>query len=384
MNTMRTSIDKGRAISARPLSRLLPALLLVALLVTPATIVSAAPRAPKLTNTMPSSSGVTPASSTEPLVVGEAEPETEVITQGTRSLFSSRGPITSAVTQHPEYEIVIFATSNCQGAPLETGLAGTLEDPGIRIVVAENSMTSVSAWQVDPADPADRSACSNSLTYWEGIPPVGGGGSGGGGAGGGQGDDPVGSLGSGSAADGSRPGSPRLRIVPSHRANDNSPSLTGSAPAATSVKIFIGADCDGAPVARLSADQLADGVEMEVADDTTTAFSAVAVAGAESACSAPITYVEDSTPPRTRITMAPGAKTRKHKAVFRFTNIGDDPPGTSFLCKVDRAKWKPCSSPLRLRRLRFSRYVVRVRALDVAGNAETRGVKRSFKVVRPL
>ena len=169
---------------------------------------------------------------------------------------------------------------------------------------------------------------------------------------------------------------------PGGRANDNDPSVVGSAPGAASVSVYVGSNCSGSPVAKGSADQLAAGLQVHVADDTTTTFSAVSASGQRSACSAPVTYVEDSTAPLTRITMGPGVKTRKRKAVFRFTDVTDDPPGTTFRCKVDRAKWRPCSSPLHLRRLRISRHTVKVRAVDAAGNAEAKPVKRRFRVVR--
>ncbi len=171
-------------------------------------------------------------------------------------------------------------------------------------------------------------------------------------------------------------------MSPSGRANDNTPLVAGSATGAAAVLVFANSSCSGSPVAKGSADQFSTGLQVQVADNTTTTFSAASVAGQRSACSSPVTYVEDSTAPLTRITMAPGVKTRKRKTVFRFADITDDPPGTTFLCRVDRAKWKPCSSPFRLRHLHLHRYVVRVRATDLAGNVEKRAVKRSFKVAR--
>ena len=74
-------------------------------------------------------------------------------------------------------------------------------------------------------------------------------------------------------------------------------------------------------------------------------------------------------------------KTRKRKVVFRFADVTKDPPGTSFFCKVDKAKWRLCASPFRLNHLHFSRYVLRVRAVDLAGNAEKVGAKRTFSVI---
>jgi hypothetical protein len=79
--------------------------------------------------------------------------------------------------------------------------------------------------------------------------------------------------------------------------------------------------------------------------------------------------------------MAPGVKTRRRKAVFRFADTTEDPPGTNFLCKVDHHKWKPCSSPFKLRHLGFKRHLVRVKGIDAAGNAEAKGAKRRFKVI---
>jgi hypothetical protein len=79
--------------------------------------------------------------------------------------------------------------------------------------------------------------------------------------------------------------------------------------------------------------------------------------------------------------MAPAAKTRHRNAVFRFVDTTGNPPGTTFLCKVDKRKWRPCSSPLRLRGLRRAKHTVEVKAVDPAGNAEAKPAQRRFKVV---
>ena len=159
----------------------------------------------------------------------------------------------------------------------------------------------------------------------------------------------------------------------------------GSAPGADSVKVFAGADCTGPVVAKGSANDLAAGIAVGVADNSTTVFFASSSSGsAQSGCSSSVTYVEDSTPPHTKITMGPGVKTRHRKVIFRFADIAEDAPGTTFLCKVDHKKWKPCNSPFKLRHLGFRRHSLRVRAIDLAGNAETKAAKRRFKVVRGL
>ncbi len=172
-------------------------------------------------------------------------------------------------------------------------------------------------------------------------------------------------------------------MLPGGRANDNAPMVTGSAPGATTVKVFAGSSCSGGAVATGSGAEFGAGLTVHVADNTLNTFSAVSVAGGvASACSEPVTFVEDSLAPRTRITMGPGVKTRHHKAVFRFTDITDDPPGTHFYCKVNHRRWRTCNSPFRLRHLHTHRYVLRVKAVDSAGNAERKGAKRRFKVVR--
>jgi hypothetical protein len=246
-----------------------------------------------------------------------------------------------------------------------------LEETGIQVTVPQDTKTTFYATQSDPNGIDQTSQCpAAGLDYWTSskpvTPPV----------------EPPPAQPGNPPAPSNAPVAPRLRTVPSGRANDNAPRIVGSAPGAERVKVFASVNCSGAPVANVSASELAAGVVVRVADNTVTDFAGVSVAGGkQSFCSPPATYIEDSTPPRTRITMGPGAKTRRHKAVFRFADTGEDPLGTSFQCKVGNRKWKPCHSPLKLRHLRFHRYVLRVRGTDEIGNAETKPAKRSFKVI---
>jgi hypothetical protein len=379
MNKPSEIAAERRAVLAR-LSLCLSSAIIVAALFA-ASAAQAAPPTPGLTATNPLSSESDPASSTALRIVGEAEPGEEDGSGHPHAVtLSALGPgfLTGAATSHPQYEIEIFGEPDCKGGPVVTGLAEALEGSGIAAIVVENSVTTFSAKQVDPGESGNPSGCSNPLTYWEGDPP-----SREEPAGGGPGSPPESSkplLGMNAGA--SRPDAPRLHTIPGGRSNDETPLVAGSAPGATAVKVFADPGCNGSPVARGSAAEFVSGLRVRVADNATTSFSATSFAAGESVCSSPVTYVEDSTPPRTRITMGPGVKTRKRKAVFRFTDTTEDPPGTNFLCKVDRGRWKQCSSPLRLRHLRFARYTVQVRAVDVAGNAETAGAKRRFKVIR--
>jgi hypothetical protein len=373
----------------------------VALLAVIAATAAAAPSIPKLVTTNPESSQSAPATSLTPAILGEAEPGDEVILEAFpfEAPWGS-GPVTRTAKHpslHPNYEIQIFIGSLCQGTPVAVGTAEELEEEGIPVAAAANSATPFSSIQIDEADV--ESSCSNSVTYWEGNVPATGPGPGGESTGGGEatGGETTGSAGgaSGSSSGGSsssgavagatpagpKPEAPKLHLVPGERANDLTPLVAGSAAGADSVTVYAGANCNGSPVAKGAPSQLADGFEVSVARNSTTTFSAVAIAAQHSGCSDPVTYTEDSTAPRTRITMGPGVKTRKRKAVFRFTDVTEDPPGTTFVCKLDKKKWKPCSSPFHVKHLNPGHYLVSIRATDVAGNIEPKPVKRRFTVV---
>jgi len=333
-----------------------------------------------LTETNPLSSQAQPAASTEPFVIGRGDGAIATVVNpfgGGRA----RSPIAADV--NPKNEVDIYASGTCTGLRVANGTVEELEGEGIQVKVAPNSATTFSAVQIDPTDPTHPSICSKPKTYWNGMsgseppkeeppvtePPVT--------------KPPVVDERPATTSPTQPPLPPRLRTAPAGRANDNAPEVIGSAPGADTVKLFTNSSCSGASVATVSAKALTAGVEVNVADNSTTDFAGVSVTnGKQSVCSPPATYIEDSTPPHTRITMGPGAKTRHRKVVFRFTDIDGDPLGTSFVCKVDRRKWKPCRSPFKLNHLGYSRHTLRVRGADPIGNIEAKAAKRSFKVIR--
>lgn len=359
MNKPRNSVDKGRAIAARPLLRCLTALAIGATALVAAPAAQAAPPTPVLTGTTPKS----PNTTLTPLVRGSS---TGIIISSFPALTFGAGVITAA---EGDPVIELFFGVGCPGSPIAEGSPEDLDVDGIQITVEPESTTLVSARQTDETG---SSGCSNAIQYQhvkdlppvEEPPPPGGG------------EPPPG-------GDGKAPPAPKLRTIPGAWANYNTPLVTGSAPGADTVRIYADPECKGQIVAKGSAAQFADGLKVTVVDNDVTIFSGVSIAnGKASPCSAPIVYVEDSLTPRTRITMAPGAKTRKRTAIFRFTDSTGSAPGTAFFCKVDKRKWKKCVSPLRLKGLKPKRHTVRVKAIDLAGNAERRGAKRGFKVVR--
>ena len=62
---------------------------------------------------------------------------------------------------------------------------------------------------------------------------------------------------------------------------------------------------------------------------------------------------------------------------FRFRS---SEAGSSFQCKVDRRRFRPCRSPYAAPRLRPGRHVLRVRAVDRAGNVDRTPLRRVFRV----
>jgi len=170
------------------------------------------------------------------------------------------------------------------------------------------------------------------------------------------------------------PAGPQLTSTsPASPADENHPELFGTAPAGTTVKLYGGADCSGAPIATLTPAELAAGVEVSVPDDSTTTFRATATTAAEntSGCSEPLVYVEDSSAPTTTITTKPASLIAVDHATFQFT--GADPGGSgvaSFQCRLDGGSFGACSSGIELTGLSDGSHTFAVRAIDNAGNAD--------------
>ena len=85
----------------------------------------------------------------------------------------------------------------------------------------------------------------------------------------------------------------------------------------------------------------------------------------------------DTTPPTTTITKGPGNKLAQGKAKFAFRA---NEPNSTFTCKLDKQKPKPCVSPKTYRGLKPGRHTFKVWATDAAGNKATTPAKRTFKV----
>jgi bacillolysin len=75
----------------------------------------------------------------------------------------------------------------------------------------------------------------------------------------------------------------------------------------------------------------------------------------------------DTAPPQTTITKHPKRKTFSHKAKFAFTS---SEAGSTFRCKLDKKRWKPCASPKKYKNLKVGKHKFRVYAIDAFGNAD--------------
>ena len=88
----------------------------------------------------------------------------------------------------------------------------------------------------------------------------------------------------------------------------------------------------------------------------------------------------DVDPPKTMIDKGPKGKIRSHKVKFRFSA---NEVGSSFRCKLDRSKFRPCQSPKRYRHLKTGKHTFHVFAIDAAGNVDASPAKRTFTIVEP-
>lgn len=268
--------------------------------------------------------------------------------------------------------VSIFDTPGCTGNQVASGTAADFTGGGIQVQVADDSTTTFYA--VATLAGISSACSSSSISYQEvtpAEPPPGGG------------TDPGGGSTNPPSNGKAKPPAPRLRTVPGGVSRDVTPTVTGVAPGAVSVRIFDNAACQGPALAKGSVAQFAAGFELEVVPNTSVAFwgASVDADGDQSLCSDPVVYTHDSIAPKTRITVGPAFKTMKKTVTFRFADLtgGLD---TKFLCKVDKKKWKACRAPLKLKHLGHRRHTLRVKAFDGAGNRETKGVKRSFQVVK--
>jgi hypothetical protein len=86
-----------------------------------------------------------------------------------------------------------------------------------------------------------------------------------------------------------------------------------------------------------------------------------------------------SAAPIARITAKPAKRSKKRRAIFRFSSTI---AGSTFSCRLDGRRFRPCASPLTLRKLKPGRHVFDVFATSPAG-AVGPPATHVFKIVKP-
>jgi hypothetical protein len=96
-----------------------------------------------------------------------------------------------------------------------------------------------------------------------------------------------------------------------------------------------------------------------------------------------VTPSPTATPPAPDVT-APATSLRraqlnqaKRKATFRFASAE---LGSTFSCKLDKKKFRPCTSPKTYKKLEPGKHVFRVKARDRAGNLDATPAVKRFRI----
>ncbi len=171
-------------------------------------------------------------------------------------------------TAEPNSVVRLYTASDCSGPAAASGTADGTGAFSISRTIPDNVTFTVYATATDPA--GNVSTCSTtSVTYVE---------------------------------DSAAPAAPTLTgSSPVSPANNNNPSISGTAEANSTVRIYPTSDCSGAPAGTGTASGAGSfGISVTVASDSTTTFYATATdaAGNGSTCSTTsVTYIEDSLAP---------------------------------------------------------------------------------------
>jgi Ca2+-binding RTX toxin-like protein len=186
---------------------------------------------------------------------------------------------------------------------------------------------------------------------------------------------------------------------PASGADDNAPRIVGTAPAGSAVSLYTAADCTGTAAASGTAAEFASpGLAVSVPDNSTTTYYARATSSdidGNSACSAGYSHVEatpavvppggdppiltpDLVAPETTI-VNPKRTTTDRTPTFRFRS---SEAGATFECRLDKGRWQTCRSPRTLKRLKYGKHTLRVRATDAAGNVDQTPAADTFVVKR--
>lgn len=168
-------------------------------------------------------------------------------------------------------------------------------------------------------------------------------------------------------------------------------SAAGTAAPGAGVRLFTKATGDPGEIAGFLAETTADGsgawsltlpaqpVGQRLAATATTVPAGTSELSAVATVPAPPQPppTGDTDPPETRIDKGPKKASSKRKAKFSFSA---DESGATFECRLDNKAAKPCSSPLKVKRLKRGKHKLAVTATDAAGNSDPTPAVHKFKV----
>ncbi len=89
--------------------------------------------------------------------------------------------------------------------------------------------------------------------------------------------------------------------------------------------------------------------------------------------------VSDTTAPETTFTKTPKKRTFSHRAKFAFTSTEG---GVTYVCRLDKKRAKPCSSPFKKKVKKVGKHRFYVWATDAAGNVEPKPAKYTWRIKR--
>jgi hypothetical protein len=87
-------------------------------------------------------------------------------------------------------------------------------------------------------------------------------------------------------------------------------------------------------------------------------------------------FTVDTTAPETTTTKEPRKTTTAGRVTFKFISSEE---GSTFRCKVDKKRFRPCTSPKKFK-VKRGKHVFKVRATDQAGNTDLTPAKYRFRV----
>jgi len=90
----------------------------------------------------------------------------------------------------------------------------------------------------------------------------------------------------------------------------------------------------------------------------------------------PLPPVASTPAPKTKLKKA-SIRKAKGKATFRFKSV---PGGSTFRCRLDKQKFKPCRSPKTYRGLKPGRHVFRVKAVNADGRGDLVPAVKKFRI----